>query len=90
MTNIRNYDPEDGSYGKHVSRYVGDLNYRKIPNTITWRIVCRAPTSFSLMHSRALKICDKGSQGAVLTNYIFDHVMLFILKELEGNKVLVA
>ena len=44
MTNIRNYDPEDGSYGKRMSRYVGDLNYRMIPNTITWSIVCRAPT----------------------------------------------
>ena len=30
MTNIRNYDPEDGSYGKRMSRYVGDLNYRMI------------------------------------------------------------
>ena len=44
MTNIRNYNPEDGSYGKRMSRYVGDLNYRMIPNTITWSIVCRAPT----------------------------------------------
>ena len=39
MNNIRNYDPEDGSYGKRMSRYVGDLNSRKIPNTITWSIV---------------------------------------------------
>ena len=30
MTNIRNYNPEDGSYGKRMSRYVGDLNYRMI------------------------------------------------------------
>ena len=44
MTDIRNYDPDDGSYGKRMSRYVGDLNSRDIPNTITWSIVCRAPT----------------------------------------------
>ena len=44
MNNIRNYDPEDGSYGKRISRYVGDLNCRKIPNTITWSIICRTPT----------------------------------------------
>ena len=44
MNNIRTYDPEDGSYGKRISRYVGDLNCRKIPNTITWSIICRTPT----------------------------------------------
>ena len=26
MNDIRNYDPDDGSYGKRMSRYVGDLN----------------------------------------------------------------
>ena len=35
MTYIRNYDPTDGSYMKRMSRYIGGLNHKKIPNTIT-------------------------------------------------------
>ena len=59
MTNIRNYNPEDGSYGKRMSRYVGDLNYRMIPNTITWSIVCRAPTYNPVTKSCRLCLMEK-------------------------------
>ena len=59
MTNIRNYDPKDGSYGKRMSRYVGDLNYRMIPNTITWSIVCRAPTYNPVTKSCRLCLMEK-------------------------------
>ena len=30
MNSIRNYDPDDGSYGKRMSCYVGELNRTNI------------------------------------------------------------
>ena len=59
MNDIRNYDPEDGSYGKRMSRYVGDLNSRRIPNTITWSIICRAPTYSPVTKSCRLCLMEK-------------------------------
>ena len=59
MSNIRTYDPEDGSYGKRISRYVGDLNCRKIPNTITWSIICRTPTYNPVTKSCRLCLMEK-------------------------------
>ena len=44
VTSIKNYNPDDGSYGKRMSRYVGELNIKGIPNNITWSIVARAQT----------------------------------------------
>ena len=41
MNHIRNYDPDDGSFGKRMSRNVGDLNSRNNPNNISWSIVSR-------------------------------------------------
>ena len=59
MNDIRNYDPDDGSFGKRMSRYVGDLNSRKIPNTITWSIVSRASTYNPVTKSCRLCLLEK-------------------------------
>ena len=44
MNSIKKYDPDDGTYGKRMSRHVGELNRKGIPNNIVWEIVTRAPT----------------------------------------------
>ena len=59
INNIRNYDPNDGSYGKQISRYVADLNSRKIPSTITWSIINRALTYNPVTKSCRLSLLEK-------------------------------
>ena len=59
MNDIKNYDPDDGSYGKRMSRYVGELNSKKIPNTITWSIVSRASTCKPVTKSCRLCLLEK-------------------------------
>ena len=56
---IKNYNPNDHSYGRRMCKYVGDLNYNDIPNTISWEIVTRAPTYNPISKTCRLCILEK-------------------------------
>ena len=56
---IRKYDPNDGSYGKRMSRYVGSLAAQNIPYEISWSIVTRAPTYSPVTKSCRLCLLEK-------------------------------
>ena len=56
---IRRYNPNDGSYGKIMSRYVGSLAAQNIPYTIAWSIVTRAPTYCPVTKSCRLCLLEK-------------------------------
>ncbi len=43
-----------------MSRYVGDLNSREIPNTIIWSIISRASTYSPVMKSCSFLVSCEG------------------------------
>ena len=59
MNSIKKYDPDDGTYGKRMSRHVGELNRKGIPNNIVWEIVTRAPTYSPVTKSCRLCLMEK-------------------------------
>ena len=69
--NIRKYDPDDGSHGKRMSKYVGKLEVSNIPYDISWSILLRAPTYSPITKSCRLCLLEKyfimfDSAGATL------------------------
>ena len=71
LTDIRKYDPEDGSHGKRMSKYVGKLEASNIPYDISWSILLRAPTYSPITKSCRLCLLEKyfimfDSAGATL------------------------
>ena len=71
LTDIRKYDPEDGSHGKRMSKYVGKLEASNIPYDISWSIILRAPTYSPITKSCRLCLLEKyfimfDSAGAIL------------------------
>ena len=59
---IRRYNPNDGSYGKRMSRYVGSLAAQNIPYTISWSIVTREFFA-SCLHKQKLLLKNNLSPG---------------------------
>ena len=59
LTDIRKYDPEDGSHGKRMSKYVGKLKADNIPYDISWSIVTRASTYSPITKSCRLCLLEK-------------------------------
>ena len=71
LTDIRKYDPDDGSHGKRMSKYVGKLEASNIPYDISWKILLRAPTYSPITKSCRLCLLEKyfimfDSAGATL------------------------
>ena len=56
---IRTYDPNDGSHGKRMSKYVGKLKADNIPYDISWSIVTRASTYSPITKSCRLCLLEK-------------------------------
>ena len=59
IADIRNYNPDDGSFGKRMSKYVGKLKADNISCDISWSIVLRAPTYNPITRSCRLCLLEK-------------------------------
>ena len=58
-SDIRSYDKDNPSHGTSLSRHVGKLKAEKIPHSIKWSIVQRAPTFNSTSNFCRLCVLEK-------------------------------